>query len=115
MLSSDTTFYSALGESVTLNITVRVFPVLTDLMSAFVWYRNDGMQITDGVSSLQLTDEVFFSEMLITSVTEKDYSAYKIIIDNGIQEAKEYTLTLLDRGNFCQLFLLNVIIYISVH
>ena len=92
------TFYSGLGQQISLNITVRAFPEFSDPDSAFTWTTSGGSLITNGVTSAKLSDEIFHSELLIGSVTREDYTSYTVAVDNGIKEPVSFTLKLIERG-----------------
>ena len=96
--STDVAFYAAFGQDVTLNITVRAFPDITDLSSAFSW-RRDGVALDAAdVMSSKLSPEMFLSQLMINSVTNTDYKNYTVTVGNGIKEAVTFTLALLERG-----------------
>ena len=91
-------FYAALGQDVTLNITVKAFPDFTDLSSAFTW-RRDGVDLDAGdVTSTNPSPEVFVSELMISSVTARDYSNYTVTVSNDVKYDVTFLLTLLERG-----------------
>ena len=92
------TFYSGLGQQISLNITVRAFPEFSDSDSAFTWTSSSGSLITDGVTSTKLSDEMFYSELLINSVKKEDYTSYTVAVDNGVKEPVSFTLDLIERG-----------------
>ena len=99
LVSSDSLiFYSGLGQQISLNITVRAFPEFSDPESAFTWTTNSGSQITDVVTSRKQSDEIFYSELLISSVKGVDYTSYTVTTDNGVQEPVIFTVDLRQRG-----------------
>ena len=97
-------FYSGLGLQASLVITVRAFPEFSDVDSAFTWTLTNGSEIVDGVVSRKVDDEVFHSKMLISPVTVKDFTEYKVFVDNGIREPVIFTLELKERGIFYFIF-----------
>ena len=92
------TFYAALGQDVTLNITVRAFPDINDLSTAFSWRRDGADLDAAAVTSNKVDPEMFVSELIISSVTGTDYSDYRVTVSNGVKEAVTFTITLLERG-----------------
>ena len=99
LVSSDPLiFYSGLGQQISLNITVRAFPEFIDPDSAFTWTRSSGSQITDDVTSTKRSDEIFYSELLISSVKGVDYTSYTVTAGNGVKEPVIFTVDLLQRG-----------------
>ena len=91
-------FYSGLDQQISLNITVRAFPEFSDPDSAFTWTTSSGSQITDGVTSTKQSNEIFYSELLISSVKGEDYTSYIVTADNGVKEPVIFTVDLLQRG-----------------
>ena len=77
---------------------MRAFPEFSDPGSAFTWTTSSGSQITDGVTSTKQSDEIFFSELLISSVKGEDYTSYTVTADNGVKELESFTVELLQRG-----------------
>ena len=77
---------------------MRAFPEFSDPVSAFTWTTSSGSQITDGVTSTKLSDEIFYSEQLISSVKQEDYTSYIVTADNGVKEPVTFILDLIERG-----------------
>ena len=77
---------------------MRAFPEFSDPDSAFTWTSRSGSQITDGVTSTKLSDEIFYSELLISSVKGGDYTSYTVTAGNGVKESVIFTVDLLQRG-----------------
>ena len=92
------TFYSGLGQQISLNITVRAFPEFSDPDTPFTWTTSSGSLITNGVTSTKLSHEIFHSELLIGSVTREDYTSYTVAVDNGVKGPVSFTLKLIERG-----------------
>ena len=105
LLSNDPLiFYSGLGQVISLNITVRAFPEFSDPDSAFTWTTSSGSQVTDGVTSAKQSNELFYSELWITSVKGEDYTSYTVTAENGVKQPVKFTLQLIERGIMLNLF-----------
>ena len=74
------------------------FPEFSDPNSAFTWTTSSGSQITDGVTSTKQSDEIFYSQLLISSVKGEDYTSYIVRTGNGVKEPVIFTVDLLQRG-----------------
>ena len=95
------TFYCGLGQEIILNITVRAFPELYDINSAFTWTNIAGGQITAGIMSNRQGPEVFYSELKITETSRNDYGKYTVTVDNGVKSPVSFLLDLQERGKWC--------------